>query len=153
MGCDIHTHAERKIGDKYERIADMEPFDWRSYGMFGFLAGVRNYSDITPLSPPRGLPGNLSHDVAEDYESWQSDAHNASWLSVDELARFEYNQPMEDRRVIVQLAENLWSGAGTADAGGGEVTTYREFLGDAFFDDLEKLKAAGADRVVFWFDC
>ena len=32
------------------------------------------------------------------------------------------------------------------------MTTYREFLGEAFFDDLARLVAAGADRVVFWFD-
>lgn len=32
------------------------------------------------------------------------------------------------------------------------MTTYREFLGEAFFTDLEKLKAAGAERMVFGFD-
>ncbi len=31
-------------------------------------------------------------------------------------------------------------------------TTYREFLGEKFFEHLANLEEAGADRVVFWFD-
>lgn len=40
----------------------------------------------------------------------------------------------------------------TCDPGEGKAETFREFLGKWFFDDLEKLKEAGAERVVFWFD-
>lgn len=152
MGADIHTYAERKTQNNYERIDGITPFDWRSYGMFGFLADVRNYSDVTPISQARGLPVDVSPAVFEAYEGWSLDAHSPSWLSVDELARFNYDQPIEDRRITIQLAENFWSGAGTAEPGGGKLTTYREFLGEAFFADLEKLKAVGADRIVFWFD-
>ncbi len=32
------------------------------------------------------------------------------------------------------------------------MTTFREFLGEEFFSDLEKLKTAGAERIVFGFD-
>lgn len=138
MGCDIHSHAERQVGGKWEAIPDLRPFDWRSYGMYGFLAGVRNYSAVTPLATPRGLPKDA---VVED-EGWLGD-HSHSWLSVEELTAFDYDQPMEDRRVTRQI---------TAEPGGGEMTTYREFLGPAFFADLEKLKAAGAERIVFGFD-
>lgn len=60
MCCDIHSYAERKVGDRYELVNDRvfpteygaphsAPFDWRSYGMYGFLAGVRNYSEVTPI--------------------------------------------------------------------------------------------------------
>ena len=151
MGCDIHTYAERKVGDAYELISDLTPFDWRSYGMYGFLADVRNSSDVAPISQPRGLPNDVSAGTAEAYGDGV-DWHTASWLSVAELADFNYDQPMEDRRVTIQLASNMWSGAGTAAPGGGEMTTYREFLGDAYFVDLDKLILAGINRVVFWFD-
>lgn len=56
MGCDIESFAEVK-NQKGEWIKikkkvfksdfggkTSQPFAWRSYGIFGFLADVRNYS-------------------------------------------------------------------------------------------------------------
>jgi hypothetical protein len=154
MGCDIHILAERKSDAGYEAVTDIQfsegttaPFDWRSYGMYGFLAGVRNYSAVPPIAERRGLPSDASADVREGYEGWGSDAHSVSWLSVEELAAFDYAKPMEDRRVTIDN-----DGGRTAPPGGGSMTTYHDFLGDQFFDDLKKLQEAGVDRVVFWFD-
>jgi hypothetical protein len=115
--------------------------------MYGFLADVRNYSAIPPITPQRGLP----HDVAGGDDA-DLGKHSHSWLSLSELLAFDYDAPVEDRRIRVQLAPDFWSGAGTAEPGGGEMTTYRGFLGEEFFADLEKLKAAGAERIVFGFD-
>lgn len=148
MGCDIHTTAEQNVGGRWVGIG-FEPFDWRSYGMFGFLANVRNYSDVPYIAADRGLPEDASELVRERYPE---DGHSHSWVLVDELLAFDYDQPVEDRRVTVQLSERVWSGAGTAEPGDGRATTYREFLGEAFFDDLAKLKELGVERVVFWFD-
>lgn len=147
MGCDIHSQAERKVNGKWEIIPGIRPFDWRSYGMFGFLAGVRNYSAVPPIAESRGLPEGY----VDYFEGYLGD-HSFSWLSLDELIAFDYDAPVEDRRIMVQVAPNSWNGGQTSAAGGGTMTTFRSFLGDAFFDDLEKLKAAGAERVVFGFD-
>ena len=150
MGCDIHTFAERRTLDGQWETVKFAPFDWRSYAIFGFLAGVRNYSMVEPISEPRGLP--------EDFLSWARDEirnmgyHTASWLGVQELLDFDYEQIMEDRRCTRQLGPNLWSGGETCDVGEGEKTTYREFLGEGFFTDLNKLKELDADRIVFAFD-
>lgn len=153
MGCDIHTYAERKVGEAYELIADFQPFDWRQYGMYGFLADVRNYSHIPAIAAGRGVPDDASTATVESYDGGgYGDYHSASWVSVSELAAFDYDQPVEDRRVTIQLAENMWSDAGTSEPGSGTVTTYREFLHQDYFTDLERLKTIGADRVVFWFD-
>lgn len=158
MGCDIHIWAERKTDEGYETIKGVQfaegaaPFDWRSYGMYGFLADVRNYSGVPPIADRRGFPDDASGIITGDYDDWSGDAHSASWLTVAELAAFDYEQPVEDRRVSVQLSANMWSGAGTADPGAGEMMTWRDFLGDQFFADLKTLKDCGADRVVFWFD-
>ncbi len=153
MGCDIHSHAERKNSSgAWEKIADLEPFDWRAYGMFGFLAGVRNYSDVPQIAEQRGFPEDASSDVAAEYESWDMDAHSASWLTVAELLAFDYDAPCENRRVTRQLGPNLYSGGCTCAPGEGQQTTFREFLGDDFFEELRKLQEAGAERVVFWFD-
>ena len=148
MGCDIHTQAERRVDGKWTRIPDLVPFDWRSYGMFGFLANVRNHFDVPPIAEQRGLPDDA--DYAEG-SRWLGD-HSFSWLSVDELLAFNYDQTVEDRRVTREIRPGLISGGCTSEPSGGKMTTYREFLGKAFFDDLEKLKAAGAERVVFGFD-
>jgi hypothetical protein len=146
MGCDIHSYAEKKTDDGYEFLG-FRPFDWRAYGMYAFLAGVRNYSAVTPLAERRGLPKDISELVAFAYEGWDSDAHSASWLSLDELTKFDYDKIMEDRRVMINN-----DGGCTAEVGGGQEMTYREFLAGDFFTDLEKLKELGADRIVFWFD-
>lgn len=153
MGCDIHIWAERKTVDGYAPVEDVQfaegpaPFDWRSYGMYGFFADVRNYSAVPPIAERRGIPEDVSTTVAEDYEHWDMDAHSASWLSVDELAAFDYDAPVEDRRVMIDN-----NGGRTTPPGGGEMTTYREFLGEQFQEEIRRLKDCGADRVVFWFD-
>jgi hypothetical protein len=149
MGCDIHTQAERKVNGNWEIIPGLSPFDWRQYGMYGFLANVRNYSAVPPISEPRGLPDDVV--LTDDREFFLGD-HSHSWLSVEELLAFDYDAEMEDRRVTAKLSSGITSGACTAPLGYGEAQTWREFLRQNFFDDLAKLKDAGAERVVFGFD-
>ena len=151
MGCDIHAYPERRDGNKWIALYG-EAFDWRAYGLYGFLAGVRNYSDVPPIAPQRGVPEDMSPQVAEEYYDWGSDRHSPSWLSMDELLSFDYDQPVEDRRVTRQLGPNLFNGGSTAEPGGGRMTTFREFLGADYFKELDRLKALGAERIVFWFD-
>lgn len=168
MGCDIHTAVEvrsdgewrwkssAKFPDQYEDGGfTSEPFDWRSYGMFGFLANVRNYSMVPPLSEAKGLPDNLSSELKTDLDApWLGD-HSFSWLSLAELLSFNYDQTFEDRRITVQRAPNFFDGAGLADPGDGKITSFRDFLGKKFFSQLEILKEYGAPedvRIVFGFD-
>jgi len=147
MGCDIHAYAEKKNADgKYELVGmSNDFFAWRQYGLFAFLAGVRNYSAITPISEPRGIPDDLSEYVKSAYEDWGSDAHSASWLSSEELFKFDYQQLIEDRRC---MRNN--NGGSTCEEGEGIKQPLSEYLGKLYFDSIEELKAA--DRLVFWFD-
>jgi hypothetical protein len=170
MGCDIHTAVEvRRDGEWHwdgravfpsaydEGKFVREPFDWRNYGMFGFLANVRNYSRVPPISEDRGLPADLSPELSDQDGAdvtWLGD-HSFSWLSLAELQAFDYDQSFEDRRCTVQTGPRSWDGAGLAKEGEGEATTFREFLGESFFKHLEILKTFGAAddvRVVFGFD-
>ena len=100
MGCDIHAYAERKTISGYEYMPEITPFDWRSYSLFGFLAGVRNYSAVPVIAEPRGFPDDVSADVREKYEQWDMDAHTPSWLSMAELLAWDYDAEVEDRRVM-----------------------------------------------------
>lgn len=152
MGCDIHCYAEKQKDNGAFECLPFMPFDWRSYGMYGFLADVRNYSAVPPIQKPNGFPGDASRKVRKEFNNWGRDAHSSSWNSVSTLAKFDYDATMEDLRYTKQIAPNHFDGGATAEPGQGKKTTFREFLGDAYFRDMEKLKELEADRIVFWFD-
>ena len=151
MGCDIHAHVEyRHATGAWVYVPELELFDYRNYNLFGWLAGVRNYSAVPPIAAPRRLPVDVSPEIAHALDGWGSDAHSVSWLSLEELQAFDYDAAVENRRMTVGN-----SGGHTADPGGGTMTTYREFLGTSYFADLERFVLAaerGPVRVVFWFD-
>jgi hypothetical protein len=151
MGCDIHCYAEQKgAAGIYECFG--EYFEDRSYGIFGFLADVRNYSGIDPIiSQRRGIPEDVSQIVSDEYRDWGGDAHGASWLSLAELRSFDYEAVCEDRRCTREI-HGVLDGGCTSNPGEGERTTYREFLGPYYFEELAKLEKVGATRIVFWFD-
>jgi hypothetical protein len=185
MGCDIYSHAEikRQGSDTWEKVGEVfplsdfdkewrqklgddlypgksheftyEPFSDRHYGLFGWLANVRNYSAVEPLSEARGFPDDASPEVRQDYEGWGVDAHTPSWLDARELLEFDYEQVFEDRRVTRQIGPNMWHGGITGEPGEGEVVTYKEFLGGELQRTLQVLRQLfdqGEVRVVFWFD-
>jgi hypothetical protein len=151
MGCDIHITYQKKVNNTWiDAYPGGSPLNYRSYALFGFLANVRNYSGITPISEPRGLPEDYEPD--DDDHSLSNlrdnvDTHSCSWLSIDELLSFNYDQMTEDRRVM-----RNGNGGCTCEPGEGEKMTYREFLGEGYFEDLELLKEAGVERIVFGFD-
>lgn len=87
MGCDIHLHTEVKIADKWEHYGN--PIIGRDYEFFAFLAGVRNYYEIIPVSEPKGVPDDMSLITRLDWEDWGSDAHSASFITGDEIGRVE----------------------------------------------------------------
>lgn len=159
MGCDIHIYVETLDGDRWKYFADGQfiegssPFDWRSYSMYGFLAGVRNYSAIKPICEPKGFPENASEFVEREFEGWWG--HSTSWLTLAELLAVDYESTVEDRRCTVEVYPGFFDGGATCEPGQGTKETIREFLGAAFFDDLETLKKIGKHeevRIVFWFD-
>jgi hypothetical protein len=109
--------------------------------MFAFLAGVRNFSRITPISLPRGLPADVSEYVLDAYDSYDDgyDCHSASWLTLKELRDYDYTVKVNDAR------DN------------GREVTLREFIGDWLFDEVTRLQEHIPDspeniRLVFWFD-
>lgn len=172
MGCDIHSRVQVKTPCGWETViapifpsdnpelfkdgADhwnkptVEPFSWRSYGMFAFLANVRNYSYVPAISEPRGLPEDMpSYDPYDS--SFEYSDHSFSWLSLKELLDFNYDAEFEDRHC-------MRDGSGAADAGPGNgiKVTFGGFLGRLFFRDLAIISALRFPveniRVVFGFD-
>jgi hypothetical protein len=191
MGCDIHSFAEKrnKKTGKWEVVAnhfaldsfDQEyynkekgdsPFNWRSYSMFAFLAGVRNYDHCEPLSEPKGLPDDSEYlnEVEEDWMGYKEtkkqsielngNYHSLSYLTLKELNDFDYDKTFWSRRIYRETYNpdgtvSGGNGAALAEEGEGKIITYRENLGEFFFIHLEELKQLGEPedvRVVFWFD-
>ena len=162
MGCDITSFVEKKNREtqKWEVVRDCikvngymkefhgkdlisSPFDWRSYDIYGFLAGVRNRSCITPIVEPRGIPDDASEEIIKLYNRDPENCHSSSYLTVEELLAYDYD------RSITEI-EEYWEEGDEEDP-----KTIREFLGTFFFDDLKSLKAIGKPnmvRVIFWFD-
>lgn len=135
MGCDITCEAQKRIGDRWETLP-VEFYVGRSYAVFGFMADVRNYSASPVISKARGFP----HDYKED----DYDHYHASWLTVDEMLHYDYDLTFENRRS---------SGGTTLPVGSGTDVVLHEFLGKGYFEGFMRLHKAGADRIVFWFDC
>ena len=162
MGTYIHAYAERRSNGQWFPASlsglvtgDDHPaklLDGQNYTLFGWLADVRNYAKVPPLSLARGLPADVSEEIAHLADNARERGHGRfSWLGLRELVAFDYEATFENRRT-----GNGGSQYGdTYPVGLGEVVTYREAFGQWFFDDIDKLKALGDIddvRMVFWFD-
>jgi hypothetical protein len=149
MGCDIHAIAEVRTAGRWT-ASDWTVFDGRNYGIFGFLADVRNYSESPVIAEPRGLPDDV--DMTDEQRQEWADGwyHSASWLTLAELLAYDYDRVFWDRRIT--RGNN---GAARAEEGEGEHLPLREFLGEWYFTELQRLGALGVPedvRLVFWFD-
>ena len=148
MGTDIHIVYEKRLPDgSYEQVKFPEerdaygdridaPLDYRSYGLFGFLANVRNYSSVPKF--PRsheGEPPDISENLKGCFEDGGDFYYSTHWANVSDLVLHNYDEIFIDKRHADQL------------------TMLRNFLGDQFFADLGRMVEAGVDRIVFAFDC
>jgi hypothetical protein len=107
MGCDIHMFPEHRnefcwvhvyrhepdqytIKDRFPRRDRDNYFAWgnRWYWLFGQLAGVRGGGP--PIAEPRGYPEDMDEDVKEHIESYEPDFHTASWLTLEELQKHDW---------------------------------------------------------------
>jgi hypothetical protein len=151
MGCDIHCYAERRADEEWEMIRDLCPFDRRDYTVFAFLADVRNEAGIPPIAQPRDVPDDISDGVVAEFRKCD-DAHSASWLSVSELLAYDYDRIVtgKERRTVMAAHHEDWGSVVMVEEVRGMAG--RELLGVGFFDELQELKACGAERIVFWFD-
>lgn len=160
MGVDIHACAEKREGDQWVGIVGPQPFEWTrvSKSCYAFLAGIHNYWGLTPIAQPRGLPAELSATARDSYGDPHgpgfADWHSASWLRIAELEEFDYDVTFEDEAATVEMDGRLYYDVGgqIMDAEPGRIKSYRQFLGKEFFTELQRLKAMGAERIVFWFD-
>ncbi len=152
MGCDIHSAVEVFDSEKWNWIKEIqfpsygnrttnEPFDWRHYNMFCFLADVYCRSgEMEHLSSYRGLPKDLSLELQQDYgfnkDLWLGEFGHG-YLLLSEILNFDYNKNCPNKVM-------------------GKDVTYREMLGISFFNNIDIMKILVEDptkiRIVFGFD-
>lgn len=146
MGCDIHIwYQKQNENGEWEDVDvsprksifgyDLCPLDYRSYSLFGFLANVRNYSEIPPICEPRGWPDDVKEYLARYVEDW--DYHSHSWLTIKELMEFDYDKTFVDKEYEYDDVV---------------IISYRKFLGEGYFENLKILMKNGVERIVFCFD-
>lgn len=146
MGCDIHLHTEIKIEGVWYHYT--HPSINRNYGLFSFMANVRNLHPenenyIVPLCMPKGLPDNLSLVTKLDYERYGCDAHDMSWFNAKEINLLE---TWANRHHMSWWGADEWGFLfGNFWHEFVEVCTTKDYEG-LFPTEIEDI------RFVFWFD-
>lgn len=167
MGCDIHGFLEVRKNGKWEVFEEnifpllygdekcSAPFQWRSYSMFGFLANVRNTSHVPHVNFKHGFPEDseyLNKEIEEEWRSYWTEPpvlintrgkdiledynyHSFCHIYLKDIVDFDYDKTFLDKH--------------------GTIKTFREFLGEGFFDMIEVMKEIGNTedvRFIYWFD-
>jgi len=167
MGCDIHGYLEVKIKERWNSIKEI-PKD-RAYDMFGILADVRNYVNAKPISGPKGVPEDASDFVAQEIVDWDIDGHSHSWLTWEEISKYDWEQKSLDERVSTiekatgkELSKASYTYLQDKPDPRFELKHLERIMKELvpqswkdFFDDMKDFaERFGAEnvRIVFWFD-
>lgn len=84
MGCDCHFWVEVRDRKTKQWFVYKKADNPRNYMWFSIIAGVRGNDKFDWHD--RGLPGDISHVVTNEYKGWKMDAHSMTWLSYKEVA-------------------------------------------------------------------
>ena len=140
MGCDIHAHIEVKMEGEWKHFSN--PNVDRNYKLFALMADVRNYKNIEPISKPKGLPNNLTFLTKIDYENWGIDAHDESYLTVEELIELDRKwRNLNHKKTMDKYLETIFH----TYIFGNSLTGWYQYPADNHMN-VEDL------RIVFWFD-
>lgn len=156
-------------GHSFKQRYTMEPTgDARDYDLFGILANVRNGTwgePLKPISEPKGFPEDASPYVKKKKERWGEDGHSHSWLSIAELAGYDWQQKIKKSAYVDKKDAQAFRENGTipksyaAFSSNGEKIEWTESLEkdmSRFLTEtlpkLVELSKFGKVRLVFWFD-
>ena len=140
MGCDIHGFLEWKRfkGDDGWFILGIPPDD-RWYDTFAVLAGVRNYVEgLEPIAEKRGVPDDASYETKEEVEKWGVDGHSHTWLTIDDIDNYDWNQVVTDRDGVQVRASMLLT------------PNWVAFIN--YMRELSRIHGKNKVRLIIWFD-
>lgn len=149
MGCDIHVHIEIFYKGKWRHYAAPNVNRW--YDLFAVMAGVRNYSEIDPISEPKGVPANMSEITKMEFNYWGSDVHNHSWFDekeIDLLSSWLRNRMKKENGSFLDFDLEFGVLNGTYLLGNG-LTSFLHSKGNPDSSIPKELESL---RMIFWFD-
>ena len=149
MGRDLFAFPEHLVAGRPQANPDVRVFDWRNYDMYAFLGAWESKTGIPAIAAPRGIPSDGLRFEPFLSEGLFGDMDGMSWLSVRELQAFDYDATFVGTFRIINEREDgcfLYE----YDPAAATTMTSRRFLGPGFFEELDKLAASGADRIVFF---
>ncbi len=149
MGTDIHTTLERRNSNGEWELIESDIDFGRCYAFFGWLNDVRNYSDVPVFS---GTKSDIPADATKRSVDFHDYNHSACHVYVKDLMEFDYDAPVENRRVTRKMPNGVINGGCTCAEGEGEQTTYREIFGQWVIDRIGEIWRSGAQRVIISFD-
>lgn len=97
----------------------------RYYDVFAIMANVRNgrgFAGIKTgqgfnvISQPKGLPEDVSPEVKADSDEWDSDGHSHSWLSLQEILDFNWDQVTEKQGYLTDEEYAKWDKKSTPES-------------------------------------
>lgn len=149
MGTDIHLHTEVKVNGVWHHYN--APWIRRSYALFSLMADVRNLPEdddrhVPPISPPKGLPEDLSVITQLDYDRWGVDAHTESWFGSKEIQILEEWMRSNSDKCVWEF--DNWGflfGNGWGEFHGWNPEEDGDY--SPYPHEIEDI------RFVFWFDC
>lgn len=165
MGIDIKCFTEVKRADGWEWVHEQWPFFDRNSVYFGLLGHRIGLDGLRQISPPRGLPPDLSQRVKSASDVWQDEYFYHSWLTLKELLDYDYDQIVARRRVITVWEDTVWEegyakpyyyAPENEEEGEWKDFSLAEELGadisGCFRKLVDELGVPEDIRVVFWFD-
>lgn len=135
MGTDIHLYVEKR--NEYREpgqpkwdlmMHEDAAWDHRNYDVFAVLADVRNGhgfagcltgSGFNVIAPPRGLPDDMSPEMARHAASGLE--HTPSWLTLKEVLEFDWSQKVRKYGVVDAANFAAFEKNGVPDEWSGDV--------------------------------
>jgi hypothetical protein len=124
MGCDIHMYVEKKVKGigwvrwqrtdvekhgEYSYVRDYYAYSKRNYRLFSILAGVRSEDrSVGPIVQPRGIPHDASREVKAEFELWDADGHSHSFLTLEELLKYDWSKPIKHQGLVEAEVYDAW---------------------------------------------
>lgn len=92
--------------------SDEEFYIGRNYHLFATLAGVRDYGNTTPIAEPRGIPDDVSPEIAVAATSYGGDGHSHSYLTVKEIEDFDWGSKCTKTGIVSEEVYKEWKAGG-----------------------------------------
>jgi hypothetical protein len=145
MGTDIHMFAERLVNGWWVPISGEIDID-RNYELFNILAGIRRAGPYPIMADQRGIPEDVSPQNEAQYQDWTTDAHSASWLSLEELQKYLTQHP----GILTEpFVNKFWTSVVPML---GRCTLHSDCAEAGEEMQRACIEHPGTVRIVFWFD-